>query len=259
MTRLSWNQDLNRKFEFGVDRGVIYLDDEVSAPWNGIVSVTESQSNTITSYYFDGKKNLDVLATTDYKLSLNAFTTPWELNSALGLGSVIPGFILTNQPKTKFDFSYRTQIGNDLGYKIHLVYNATIAPSTLTRSTVTDSATLESRSWDISTSPLNYSNKNPSAHIIFDSTKMPPEILSLLESIIYGTSESKPRLPTLFELSNIFEIWNPLKIEYENSGLSLLVSDLGDISATKIDGVFVILQNTRLKSTSNSGFYRLEA
>jgi len=259
MTRLSWNQDLNRKFEFGVDRGVIYLDDEVSAPWNGIVSVTESQSNTITSYYFDGKKNLDVLATTDYKLSLNAFTTPWELNSALGLGSVIPGFILTNQPKTKFDFSYRTQIGNDLGYKIHLVYNASITPSTLNRSTITDSATLESRSWDIRTAPLVYPNQSPSAHIVFDSTKMPPEVLSLLESIIYGTSTSDPRLPTLFELSNIFEVWNPFKIEYNSSGFSLLVSDLGDISATKIDGIFVILQDTRLNLTSNSGFYRLEA
>lgn len=259
MTRLSWNQDLNRKFEFGVDRGVIYLDDEVSAPWNGIVSVTESQSNTITSYYFDGKKNLDVLATTDYKLSLNAFTTPWELNPALGLGSVIPGFILTNQPKTKFDFSYRTQIGNDLGYKIHLVYNASITPSTLNRSTITDSATLESRSWDIRTAPLVYPNQSPSAHIVFDSTKMPPEVLSLLESIIYGTSTSDPRLPTLFELSNIFEVWNPFKIEYNSSGFSLLVSDLGDISATKIDGIFVILQDTRLNLTSNSGFYRLEA
>lgn len=259
MTRLSWNQDLNRKYEFGVDRGVIYLDDGVSAPWNGIVSVTESQSNNITSYYFDGKKNLDVASTTDYKLSLNAFTTPWELNQALGMTSVVPGFVLTNQPKTKFDFSYRTQIGNDLGYKIHLVYNASITPSTLNRSTITDSATLESRSWDIRTAPLVYPNQSPSAHIVFDSTKMPPEVLSLLESIIYGTSTSDPRLPTLFELSNIFEVWNPFKIEYNSSGFSLLVSDLGDISATKIDGIFVILQDTRLNLTSNSGFYRLEA
>lgn len=260
MTRLRWNQDSNTQFEFGVDRGVLYLESGLAVPWNGITKVNENQVvDDVSSYYFDGVKYLETATKSVYQMTLSAVSAPTEFSDVLGDVAVIPGFILTKQYRSKFGLSYRTKIGNDLGYKLHLVYNAVAKSSNIVHSTINSAADIPILSWTINTTPLSYPGLNPSAHIVFDSTKTKPEVLGFVETILYGDDANDGRLLTLFELSNIFENWNPLLIDYSDSGFSTFLSELGDLSTTKIDGIMVRIHTTRLGLTSDPGIYRLES
>ena len=185
-------------------------------------------------------------------------SAPLGLEEALGNVSVVPGFILTKQKKVEFDFSYRTQIGDNLGYKLHLVYNAVAKPSNKKNVTLSNNNSLEPRSWTISSTPVKISELAPMTQIIFDSTKMVPELLSFLEVILYGDDETPPRLPTIFELSNVFKIFKPYQILYSNLGYSNFTLGIGDVLGTKVDGIFSIFDKSRLKPDLNSNFYRLE-
>lgn len=262
MARLSWNQDLNRKFEFGIDRGVLYQENGLGVPWNGIVSINEKKIGAdVSSYYFDGVKYLDTKTTSFDQMTLTALSYPQEFDEALGNIAISPGFTLTKQKRSNFGLSYRTKIGNDLGYKLHLVYNAIVKSSNIVYETLNDSSNVKTRSWTIDTAPLDYPGLNPSAHIIFDSTKMLSETLDYLESILYGRDDKSPRLPTMFELASIFKSWKPFTIDYVDSGISSLIesSDNSDLAALTIDGLLVPINTTRLGLTSDPGIYRLES
>jgi hypothetical protein len=260
MTRLSWDQDLNRRFEFGVDRVVLYPENGVATPWNGVVNINENHINDgVSSYYFDGSKYIDLVSNSTSQITLTAFDAPEAFNEALGKVSAVPGFILTRQPKVKFGLSYRTNIGDGLGYKLHLVYNATVTASNITRSTIDKSGDVQTQSWTIDTTPLTYAGLNPSAHIIFDSTKMASGTVDFLEAILYGNDTQISRLPSFFELKNMFESWGPVKIEFDDSGYSALVSGVGDLITTQLDGILVLIQTSRLGLTSDPGIYRLES
>ncbi len=259
MSRLLWDQELNRRYELGVDRGVFYPKVGTPEPWNGLVSINESSvSDGVSSYYLDGIKYFDEVLNSLTQLTVTAMSAPLGLEEALGNVSVVPGFILTKQKKVEFDFSYRTQIGDNLGYKLHLVYNAVAKPSNKKNVTLSNNNSLEPRSWTISSTPVKISELAPMTQIIFDSTKMVPELLSFLEVILYGDDETPPRLPTIFELSNVFKIFKPYQILYSNLGYSNFTLGIGDVLGTKVDGIFSIFDKSRLKPDLNSNFYRLE-
>lgn len=259
MARLHWNQETHKKYEVGVDRGVFYPKVGLAEPWNGLISVAESSiSEGVSSYYLDGVKYYDDVPKTLPKMTITAMVAPSGLQEALGNESVIPGFILTKQKKKEFGFSYRTQLGNGLGYKIHLLYNAIATSSNQKSSTLTDTNNLESQSWVLNTTPITYPGIGFISHIVFDSTKMIPEQLDFLEAIIYGDDKSNPRLPTIFELANLFERFEPYHIIYSSTGYSTFISGMGDLVATKINGILSIFYKSRLKAEENSSFYRLE-
>lgn len=262
MTRLSWNQDLYPKFEFGVDHGVLYPESGIAVPWNGLINVTESPINDGTSsYYFDGVKYLSTRVFSGYQMTLTTVSAPQGFDSALGNVAVSPGFSLTKQQKSKFGMSYRTKIGDNLGFKIHLVYNAVVKSSNIVYLTIDNTGNIKTRSWTIDTTPLDYDRLRPSSHIIFDSTKMLSGTLKYLDTLLYGDETRMPRLPTMFELTNIFESWKPCSIDYEDDGFSPLIQKIedGDLTALKIDGLLAPIHTTRLGLTSNPGFYRLES
>ena len=262
MTRLSWHQEVNRKFEFGIDHGVLYPENDSAVPWNGLISVNKTpETDGASSYHFDGIKYLEMGSRSTYQGTITAVSHPPEFNDALGNTSVSPGFILTKQQRSKFGLSYRTKIGEDLGYKIHLVYNAVVKSSNIAYEKINATMDVKTLSWTIDTIPSEYSGLNPSSHFVFDSTNMLPGNLEYLETIIYGTEENIARLPTMFELTNIFENWKPYLIDFTDSGTSALIpqDEVGDLAALKIDGIFVPIHTTRLGSTSDPGIYRLES
>jgi hypothetical protein len=43
VTKLVWDTVGDRRYETGVDRGVLYLPDNTVVVWNGLVSLTESR------------------------------------------------------------------------------------------------------------------------------------------------------------------------------------------------------------------------
>jgi len=208
--KLAWDISGTRVYEAGADRGVLYLSGKPGVPWNGLVSVSESKSGgDPRPYYVDGVKYLNIASAEEYQATITALSAPDEFMACNGSSMVLNGLFADQQHRNPFGFTYRSKMGNDTfgidyGYKIHLVYNALAAPSSRAYKTLTATPEAMEKSWDITTVPEYLSGFRPTAHFIVDSTKSDPIVLGYLESILYGTTQLDPRLPTPTELKNLF-------------------------------------------------------
>jgi hypothetical protein len=257
--RLVWGQLDQRRYETGVDRGVLYPTTGPGVAWNGIVNVEESfDGGDLNSYHFDGIKYVDIVGLKTYQADLTAFSAPEEFSYCLGEKSVLPGLILTRQPRGRFGLSYRTML-DTRGYKIHLVYNASASPSGRTYSTLSEAVDATTLSWKINAVPIRSSTHRPAAHYIFDSTKMDPAALDILETMLYGTDDYIPRMPNFEELTDLLADFAPLLIMTEPlTGLSELVPGSGDLYKTTVAGIHRTPPGTRLYPSLISGLYRME-
>lgn len=212
MTALVWDAAGERIFQTGVDRGVLYLHNGPAVAWNGLISVDESSLTERKSFYIDGVKYLENLTPGEFQGKLKAFTYPDEFESVIGVISPALGLSYHEQPFKSFDLSYRTKIGNDIdgvdfGYKIHLFYNLVAVPDDKSFGTLGDSDVSPFEfSWTLTGTPPNISGMKPTVHLSVDSTKTPPEILSLLENTIYGNGSGEPSLPSISEIAFMFGV-----------------------------------------------------
>jgi len=211
MTALVWDLPGEHYYETGVDRGVLYFPAlSAYAAWNGLVSVTETLSRELKSYFLDGVKYLDHLVPGAYSGKVQAFTYPDLLDPLLGNREISPGVQVHDQPVVSFNLTYRTRIGNDIlgsdfAYKIHLLYNLTATPSDYTYNTLSDSLSETPFEWTLSGTPdSTLAGKRPTAHASIDSRKADATKLATLEGKLYGTDTTNPDMPTLAELSGIF-------------------------------------------------------
>lgn len=215
MTRLSWNSVGERRYETGVDRGVLYPLEGPGVPWNGLISVTESpDGGGAVAYYIDGFKYYNESAPEEFEGTIEAYTYPDEFAVCDGTAELYEGLFITQQPRVAFDMSYRTKVGNDFagqnfGYKIHLIYNALASPSNRNNETIDDSPDAMTFTWDITTSPILVPSRKPSAHFIVESTKAKAATLADLEDILYGTDILVPRMPRPDELITMFDVATP--------------------------------------------------
>lgn len=206
MTRIEWNAPGERLFEAGVDRGVLYPRVGPGVPWNGLISVSEQVSGgEAEALYFNGVKYADIVAAEDFKATLEAFAAPQAFAVSDGMKQLAPGLIATQQPRKTFGLCYRTLIGNDLvaqelGYKLHLVYNATASPSSRSHETIAGTPNPSRRTWEINTVPPPASTFRPTAHIVLDTTLLPPGAIETVEAVLYGSETAAPYLPTIAEL-----------------------------------------------------------
>lgn len=210
MTKLSWAAIGERFFEAGVDRGVLYLTGYEGAPWNGLISVTESPTGgEVTPYYIDGIKYLNVASAEEFEATIEAYTYPDEFSKCDGTARVSNGLYAGQQPKQSFGLSYRTKVGNDVdgidhAYKIHLVYNALAVPTEKAFHTISDSVDPDNFSWKIVTKPPLFTGYKPTAHFVIDSREVPSGLLTQIENMLYGTDTSQSRLPSVDELISLF-------------------------------------------------------
>lgn len=207
MSRIVWDKAGEHIYETGVDHGVLYPTKvggggyDIGAPWNGLISVSESPSGAdSTGQYADNIKYLNLVAAEDFGATVEAFTYPPEFGVCDGSAMPVRGVMIGQQTRRPFGLSYRTLIGNDLegteyGYKIHLIYGATAAPSQRAYGTVNDSPEAITFSWEINTTPVEVPGYKPTASLVIDSTLVSPAAMAKLESIIYGTDDAEPRLP----------------------------------------------------------------
>ena len=231
MTSLVWDETGEKKFQTGVDRGVLYLHDGTVAVWNGLVEVEEESESELKSFWLDGVKYLETLLPGDFTGTLTAFTYPDEFDQVNGLASISAGFSLYNQPAKSFNLAYRTIIGDDVdaerGYKIHILYNVIANPDSQTFETYTDSGVQPVEfSWALSGTPSKIPGYRPTVHISIDSTKTPPDLMNILEDILYGTDISEPYLPPIIEMAEYFGYLG-----------SLIIVDHGDGTWSAIDGL----------------------
>src|SRR5690349_17271301 len=98
MTKILWDQPGQRRFEAGVDRGVLYPNNSEGVPWNGLISVDEAVSGGETdAYYFDGIKYFDSVANEDFQATVQAYTYPDEFAECEGYTSFAPGLLFAKQ------------------------------------------------------------------------------------------------------------------------------------------------------------------
>ena len=208
MTALVWDKVGERRYETGIDRGVLYLPDGNAVPWNGLTSVVETRTREVKSYYLDGIKYLDHSVPGSYVAKLQAYTYPVELDSLLGNADFAPGVVLYDQNSSWFHLSYRTRIANDIlgtdfGYKIHVVYNVVASPSDADFETLSDSVAGKPLEWNLTGTPDPLLGIRPTNHISLDSTTMDSDTLETLETSLYGSSSADPYLPKLVDLLNL--------------------------------------------------------
>lgn len=211
--RLQWDQEGQKLYETGVDRGVVYpmgADGySTGEAWNGLISVDEKPSGAEpTALYANNRKYLELLSKEEFAGSIGAYTYPDGFRPCLGIKELAPGVYVTQQTRVPFGLTYRTTIGNDVkkdayGYKIHLVYGATAKPTEKSNKTMGETPDAAELSWEFSTTAVDVPNCDPSAHIEIDSTTLTADKLKALEDILYGSETAEARLPLPTELATI--------------------------------------------------------
>lgn len=222
MTKIVWDNDGERTYESGTDRGVFYirnteaqeLEDQhkygVGEAWNGITAFTSSPSGAeVTKLWADNRVYASMTSAEEYGATIEAYTYPDSFANCDGSRQV-NGIFVGQQNRKKFAFAVRTMKGNDTegydyGYILHLIWNCTAGTTERSYATQNDSPEAITFSWEISTEPVTLTSKDgdgnemkPTAHIEIDTTLLNTEqkgYLKTLEDMLYGTSNTEPRFP----------------------------------------------------------------
>lgn len=204
MSKLLWDQVGEHIYETGTKMGVLYRQVDGAYPlgvaWNGLTAVSESPEGAEpTDIYADDIKYLTLRSTENFKATIEAYTYPDEFAECNGEAALMAGVNIGMQPRKAFGFSYVTTVGNDTeldsyGYKIHLVYGATVSPSEKSYQTINDSPEAITFSWEMDTIPVPVTGYKATAHMTIDSTKFNTQELktklTALENVLYGTDAS---------------------------------------------------------------------
>ena len=207
--RLTWDAVGEKLYETGTDRGVFYPQVNGAYPkgvaWNGITGVTLSPSGADENkFYADNIKYGSIRGAEDFGGTIKCYTYPDEFALCDGAAQGgAAGVIIGQQKRNPFGFCYRSKIGNDAdgmdhGYKLHLIYNATVSPSERDYQTVNDSPEGIEFSYEFTTTPVPVTaieNAKPTALLEIDSTKVDAAKLKALEDVLYGSATAAARLP----------------------------------------------------------------
>lgn len=216
MAKIVWDESGKRTYETGVRKGVLYLQDTQGAytkgvAWNGLTAVTESPSGAEpTALYADDIKYLELFSAEEFGATIEAYTYPAEFEKCDGSASLGTGVTIGQQDRATFGLCYRTVLGNDVkgsefGYKLHLIYGAKAKPSEKGYQTINDSPEAITFSWEISTTPVNVAGFKPTACVTIDSTKIEPEKLAQIETLLYGDTSAEAKLPLPDEIATILK------------------------------------------------------
>lgn len=204
-----------RFYETGVDKAVLFpmaADGtyEKGVAWNGLTAVNENPTGAEeTALYADNIKYISLYSAEDYGATVECYYYPKEFEPCNGTEEIAKGIVVTQQTRKRFGLAYRTKIGNDTvgnayGLKLHLVYGATASPSSKNNQTINESPEANTLSYEVKTLPVDVPGKNPTAHIIIDSTQMTDESWQKIIDLVYGTDPTTdpesagtdPTLPT---------------------------------------------------------------
>jgi hypothetical protein len=216
MAKLVWDQSGQRFYETGVKMGVLYVQNEdgtypKGVAWNGLTAVNETPSGAeATPLYADDIKYLNLRSAEDFGATIEAYTYPEEFEKCDGSAELAPGVKIGQQARNAFGLCYRTVVGNDIagndfGYKLHIIYGATAAPSEKSYSTINDSPEAITFSWEVNCTPVEIDGFKPTASLIIDSTKVDAEKLAALEAKLYGGESSEAMLPLPAEIAQMFK------------------------------------------------------
>lgn len=209
MAKLLWDQVGEKIYETGADHAVLYLLDSGNAystgiAWNGLLGVDENPSGAeATNLWADNIKYATMFSAEEYGFTIRAYTYPDEFEECDGSATLATGAVIRQQARKVFGFSYRTKVGNDsvgddYGYKLHLIYGCKASPSSQTHDTINESPSAIEFSWDVTCTPVPVTGFKPTCVIEIDSTAFDNSTqakLTALENALYGTNSTSAQLP----------------------------------------------------------------
>ena len=216
MAKLVFDAVGSRFFETGVKNGVLFVQGangkyENGVVWNGLTAVTESPSGAeATPLYADDMKYVVLYSTEEFGATIEAYTYPEEFEQCDGSAQLGAGITIGQQQRKSFGLVYKTVIGNDvqgqdLGYKIHIIYGAKAAPSEKAFATINDSPEAVTFSWEVSTVPVPVEGHRPTSTLVIDSTKVDAEKLSAIEDKLFGSETEESTLPLPNEIAEMLK------------------------------------------------------
>jgi hypothetical protein len=172
---------------------------QYAVPWDGLVRVTENENEADPrSLYFDGTMYGLDQDKGDFSLTVESFTYPSIFEDHILAFNDARTMLNTEADDKPFSFSFR--VNSARGYKIHIVYNISAVIDGTSYTTVGDSMTLTPFSFKLSTIPVSIAGVRESSHLILDTRYASPSAIVEVENLIYGTSKTKPTLPSVSEL-----------------------------------------------------------
>jgi len=206
MTQLVWNEPDEKLYELGVEKGVLFVRDAaadypVGEAWTGLISVAETPGGAeTTDLYASNEKYTSLISMETFGGTIEAYRYPEGWASCDGTKSVMPGVMMSQQPRSTFGLAYLTKIGSDavgqdLGYKLHLVYGALAKPSERTFATIGESPEAITFSYEFTTTPVNVVGSKPTALIVIDSTIATTAQWDAITDVVFGTVADDARLP----------------------------------------------------------------
>lgn len=215
MAKLVFDESGKRFYETGVSKGVLYVQDAngtypAGVAWNGLTAVNEAPSGAeATPLYADDIKYLELRSAEEFGATIEAYTYPDEFEQCDGSAELAEGVVIGQQARKAFGLCYKTIVGNDIqgndfGYKLHLIYGATAAPSEKAYATVNDSPEAVTFSWEVTCTPVEVTGFKPTATVVIDSRKVDAEKLAALEDKLYGTASEEAQLPLPAEIAAMF-------------------------------------------------------
>lgn len=216
MAKLVWDEVGSRFYETGVKNGVLYVQEPgggypEGVVWNGLISISENPSGAETTpLYADDMKYVEIMSAEEFGATIEAYTYPEEFEKCDGSASIAEGITIGQQDRATFGLCYKTVVGNDvqgnnLGYKLHLLYGLKAAPSEKSYQTINDSPEAISFSWEVSATPVNVKGFKPTATVVIDSTKVNKEDLAALEAKLFGDESTQASLPLPDEIMELIK------------------------------------------------------
>lgn len=211
MAKLVWDQTGERLYETGVQKGVLQPSGGAAVAWNGLTGVTVSPSGAeATALYADDIKYLNLMSAEEVGATIEAYMYPDEFAECNGEKSPVQGVYFGQQTRKKFDFCWRTTVGNDevgneYGYKLHFLYNCLAGVSEKAYATVNDSPEAMTLSWEVTTTPValsgdDFEGYKPTAYICVDSTVVGKDKMAALEALVYGSDSVEAKIPSPSEI-----------------------------------------------------------
>lgn len=207
---IEWDKSGEREYEVGVNHAVLYVmsgstyGDGVA--WNGLTGIDENpDGGEINDIWADNIKYATFQTPENHKGTIKAYMFPDEFYPCNGMVSPtgMAGLVFGGQSRSAFGLCYRTELGTDTnesaGYKLHLVYNCKVQPSSRSHATKTENVEPEEMSWEYSSTPVpvtGITGVEQTSVVEIKSTDFTTTQMTAIETVLYGTPATTGTNPT---------------------------------------------------------------
>lgn len=249
MPVLEWDEPKDKRFETGLDRGVLYVNDSPlggAFAWNGLIEVTEIEDRSSSPIFYNGINVGSQTKIGNFKAKLRAYTYPSVLDYLSGSIPINDGVFVGEQHPVPFSMSYRTRVGNSAegdtaGYKIHVLQNLIAIPSDTSYETSSDDPSLVEFEWDLISAPdWNMPALRPTSHMVIHTAELDPLLLFEIETILYGGQYTNAVMPPLRTLVEYIGTWYRIRIVDNQDGTWTASTNFDGYIIVSSDGTFRI-------------------